>query len=90
MEVTQGKTIDEAWELGMQQGLTKVALNMLREGIDLALIAKLTGLSLANIQNLQTKEIEEESLVQDFLTLNDSSLNKIWMNEEEEEAWKNL
>jgi hypothetical protein len=40
----QSQSLREAWEQGLQQGLTQVALNMLHEGIDLALVVKLTGL----------------------------------------------
>ncbi|MDB9349578.1 hypothetical protein [Nodularia spumigena] len=53
---TQPQILRAAWEQGLQQGLTQVALNMLKEGIDLALVAKLTGLSLARVKNLQTHD----------------------------------
>jgi hypothetical protein len=42
----------------LQQGLTQDALNMLQEGIDLALVAKLTGLSLVRVKNLQANDAE--------------------------------
>lgn len=88
---TQPKTLREAWEQGLQQGITQVALNMLHEGIDLALVSKLTGLSVERIKNLQASEVDNtQMLVQDFLELSESSLNKIWCDPEEDEAWKDL
>ncbi|MDB9374419.1 hypothetical protein [Nodularia sphaerocarpa] len=88
---TQPQILREAWEQGLQQGLTQVALNMLEEGIDLALVAKLTGLSLARIKNLQAHDADNsQALVKDFLELSESSLNKVWLDSEEDEAWKDL
>jgi hypothetical protein len=63
----------EAWEKDLQQGLTQVVLNMLLEGIDLALIAKLTRLPLETVKSLDDSQI----LVKDFLELSESSLNKV-------------
>ena len=88
---TSSKALREAWEQGLQQGLTQVALNMLREGIDLALVAKLTGLSFENVENLQASDsANSQILVKDFLELSESSLNKVWLTPEEDEAWKDL
>ncbi|TVP63595.1 MAG: hypothetical protein EA343_07740 [Nodularia sp. (in: Bacteria)] len=88
---TQPQILRAAWEQGLQQGLTQVALNMLEEGIDLALVAKLTGLSLTRVQKLQTYDADNsQALVKDFLELSESSLNKVWLDLEEDEAWKNL
>ncbi|MEI6442475.1 MAG: hypothetical protein WCO29_04960 [Nostocales cyanobacterium ELA583] len=53
----QSQSLREAWERGLQAGLTQVALNMLQEGIDLSLVAKLTNLPLEKIQNLQVSNI---------------------------------
>ena len=87
----QSQSLREAWEQGLQQGLTQVALNMLREGIDLSLVAKLTDLPLERIQNLQVSDIDDSQiLVKDFLHLSESSLNKVWLEPEEDEAWKDL
>ncbi|MHC5833751.1 MAG: hypothetical protein ACYT04_000000101580, partial [Nostoc sp.] len=73
------------------QGLTQVALNMLHEGIDLAIVAKLTGLQLEKVKNLQANDsVDSQILVKDFLELSESSLKKIWLNPEEDEAWKDL
>lgn len=88
---TQPQILRAAWEQDLQQGLTQVALNMLEEGIDLALVAKLTGLSLARVKNLQTHDADNSQvLVKYFLELSESSVSKIWLDSEEDEAWKNL
>ncbi|MDZ7961761.1 MAG: hypothetical protein RMY34_28445 [Aulosira sp. DedQUE10] len=85
------QSLREAWEQGWQQGLNQVALNMLREGIDLPLVAKLTGLSLETVQNLQVSNVDNSQiLIKDFLELSESSLSKVWLNPEEDEAWKEL
>ncbi len=64
---------------------------MLREDIDLALVAKLTGLPLERVKGLQVSNLDDsQSLVKDFLELSESSLNKVWLDPEEEKAWKDL
>ena len=89
--VIKAATLREAWEEGLQEGLSQVALNMLREKIDLVKVAKLTGLSLEQIQGLQASDLDDsQALVKDFLELSESSLNKIWLDSEEDEAWKDL
>ncbi|MEH1935304.1 MAG: hypothetical protein V7L14_16740 [Nostoc sp.] len=88
---SQSKTLREAWEEGLQQGLTQIALNMVREGIDLALVAKLTGLPLEIVKNLLASNADDSQiLVKDFQKLSESSLNKVWLDPEEDEAWKHL
>ncbi|MEH1911510.1 MAG: hypothetical protein V7L05_02645 [Nostoc sp.] len=88
---SQSKTLREAWEEGLQQGLIQVALNILHEGIDLTLVAKLTGLPLEIVNNLLASNADDSQiLVKDFQELSESSLNKIWLNPEEDEAWKYL
>ena len=85
------QTLQEAWEKGVQQGLTQVAVNMLREGIDLDFIVKLTGLPLEVVKNLQIVDTDDEKiLVKEFLAMSESSLNKVWLDPEEDEAWKDL
>ncbi|BAZ79837.1 MAG: hypothetical protein ACKO9I_01605 [Sphaerospermopsis kisseleviana] len=87
----QVQTLQEAWEKGLQQGLTLVAVNMLREGIDLDFIVKLTGLPLEVVKNLQIVDTDDEKiLVKEFLAMSESSLNKVWLDPEEDEAWKDL
>jgi predicted transposase YdaD len=89
--VIEPATLQKAWEQGLQQGLNQVALNMLQEGIDLAQVAKLTGLSLERVKSLQNTDSDDsQALVKDFLELSESSLNKIWLSPEEDEAWKDL
>ncbi|MDF5719880.1 MAG: hypothetical protein PUP91_05220 [Rhizonema sp. PD37] len=89
--VTRFPKLREAWEQGLQEGLNQVALNMLREGIDLTQVTKLTGLSLEQVKSLQDSDSDNsQALVKDFLELSESSLNKIWLNPEEDEAWKDL
>jgi predicted transposase/invertase (TIGR01784 family) len=41
---------------GEQQGIQKVARNMLREGMGIDLIAKLSGLSIDQVQQLQAEQ----------------------------------
>lgn len=85
------ESLRAAWEQGWQQALTQVAQNMLREGIDLTLVAKLTGLPVEIVQNLRTGEVDDSQiLIKDFLELSESSLSKIWLDPEEDEAWKDL
>jgi hypothetical protein len=87
----ESQSLREAWEEGLQHGLTQVALNMLREGIDLYLVSKLTDLSLERVQTLQVTDVDDsQTLVKDFLQLSESSLNKVWLEAEEDEAWKDL
>jgi hypothetical protein len=81
----QSQSLREAWEEGLQQGLTQVALNMLREGIDLYLVSKLTDLPLEKIQTLQVSDVDDsQTLVKDFLQFSESSLNKVWLEAEED------
>jgi hypothetical protein len=57
----------------------------------LAQVAKFTGLSLERVKSLQdTDSDDSQALVEDFLELSESSLNKIWLSQEEDEAWKDL
>jgi hypothetical protein len=32
----------------------------------------------------------DDSMIRDFMKISESALNKYWLNEEEDEAWKNL
>ncbi len=87
----QPKTLREAWEQGFQQGLTQVPLIIMGEGIDLALVAKITGIPPERVKNLQASDPDDSQiLVKDFLELSESSLNKVWLDPEEDEAWKDL
>ena len=55
--VTQGikQGISRGIEQGITQGIEQVALNMLKQNIDIDIISKSTGLSIANIKKLQIK-----------------------------------
>ncbi len=89
--VIEANTLREAWEKGLQQGLIQVAINMLKEGIDLSLVAKITGLSVDKINSLQINNTDDtQTIVEDFLELSESSLNEVWLTPEEDEAWKEL
>jgi len=51
----------------------------------------ITGLPLVVVKNLQTVDIDDDKiLVKEFLEISESSLNKVWLNPEEDEAWKDL
>ncbi|MEA5618434.1 hypothetical protein VB711_11370 [Cronbergia sp. UHCC 0137] len=64
---------------------------MVHEGIDIGLVLKFTGLPLEKIQNLQLINLDDSQiLVKDFLELSESSLNKVWLEPEEDEAWRDL
>jgi predicted transcriptional regulator len=80
----------EAWERGLQQGIAQIAQNMLREGIDLTQIVRLTGLSTDRLQSLQSEADESQQIVREFMELSESALDEVWLNPEEDEAWKNL
>ncbi len=45
--------MQEGERKGEQKGLEKAALMMLREGVEMAFIAKVTSLSVADIERLQ-------------------------------------
>lgn len=84
-------TPSEAWEQGLQQGIAQVARNMLREGIDFTQIVRLTGLSTDRLQSLQISDSDEsQQIAREFMELSESALNEVWLNPEEDEAWKNL
>jgi hypothetical protein len=79
------------WERGVQQGLSQVVLNMQREGIGLAEISRLTGLSTDQIQDLPILTLDDSpDLLQDFMALSESVLGEVWLNPEEDEAWQIL
>ncbi|MGF1674060.1 MAG: hypothetical protein ACFCUV_10305 [Rivularia sp. (in: cyanobacteria)] len=43
------------------------------------------------VKKVQVTETDDtQNLVEDFLNLSESSLNKIWLEPEEDEAWKEL
>ena len=63
----------------------------MRKNPDLNIVIKFTNLLLKRIQNLHASDVDDsETLVKDFLQLSESSLNKVWIEPEEDEAWKDL
>lgn len=91
--ITQSAMLREVWEQGWQNGLTQVALNMLRAKIDPVQVATLTGLSPDRIDSIhrEATNLENSSqLVQDWQNLSESSLAEVWLNEEEDKAWQDL
>jgi hypothetical protein len=91
--ITQSAMLREVWEQGWQNGLTQVALNMLRAKIDPVQVATLTGLSPDRIDSIhrEATNLENSSqLVRDWQNLSESSLAEVWLNEEEDKAWQDL
>jgi hypothetical protein len=91
--IPQSAILREVWEQGWQNGLTQVAINMLRAKIDPAQVAMLTGLSIDRVNSidLEAASLEDSSqLVRDWQNLSESSLAEIWLNEEEDKAWQDL
>jgi hypothetical protein len=91
--ITQSAMLREVWEQGWQNGLTQVALNMLRAKIDPVQVATLTGLSPDRIDSIhrEATSLENSSqLVRDWQNLSESSLAEVWLNEEEDKAWQDL
>jgi hypothetical protein len=91
--ISQSAILREVWEQGWQNGLTQVALNMLRAKIDPLQVAMLIGLSIDRVNSIQIEAVNQEDssqLVRDWQNLSESSLAEIWLNEEEDKAWQDL
>jgi hypothetical protein len=91
--IAQSAILREVWEQGWQNGLTQVALNMLRAKIDPVQVATLTGLSTDRVNSihLEATNLEDSpQLVRDWQNLSESSLAEVWLNEEEDKAWQDL
>ncbi len=91
--ISQSAILREVWEQGWQNGLTQVAINMLRAKIDPIQVATLTGLSTDRVNSiyLEAANLEDSTqLVRDWQNLSESSLAEIWLNEEEDKAWQDL
>jgi hypothetical protein len=91
--IAQSAILREVWEQGWQNGLTQVALNMLRSKIDPAQVAMLTGLSIDRVNSIDLAAVNLEDspqLVRDWQNLSESSLAEVWLNEEEDKAWQDL
>ena len=91
--IAQSAILREVWEQGWQNGLTQVALNMIRAKIDPAHVATLTGLSPERV-NLICLDVgnpgQSEQLIKDWQNQSESSLAEVWLNEEEDRAWEDL
>jgi hypothetical protein len=91
--IAQSAILREVWEQGWQNGLTQVALNMLRAKIDPVQVATLTGLSPERVNSiyLEASNLEDSAqLVRDWQNLSELSLAEVWLNEEEDKAWQDL
>lgn len=55
LEATQ----HEAFQSGIQEGIEKTAIQMIKEGIEKALVSRITGLSMNAVQNLVASAAEE-------------------------------
>jgi hypothetical protein len=91
--IAQSAILREVWEQGWQNGLTQVAINMLRAKIEPERVANLTGLSIDRVNSIQleTTNLEQSSqLVRDWENISESSLDRVWLNEEEDRAWQDL
>ena len=91
--IAQSAILREVWEQGWQNGLTQVALNMIRAKIDPAQIATLTGLSIERVNSicLDISNSEQSTqLIRDWQNQSESSLAEVWLNDEEDRAWEDL
>ena len=91
--IAQSAILREVWEQGWQNGLTQVALNMIRAKIDLAQVATLTGLSPERVKLICSDVAnpgQSEQLIKDWQNQSESSLAEVWLNEEEDLSWKYL
>jgi hypothetical protein len=91
--ISQSAILREVWEQGWQNGLTQVAINMLRAKIEPAQVAIFTGLSIdrVNLIHLEAANLEDSSqFVRDWQNLSESSLAEIWLSEAEDKAWHDL
>ena len=91
--IAQSAILREVWEQGWQNGLTQVALNMIRAKIDPLQVATLTGLSPEQVNLICldiTNPAQSEQLMKDWQNQSESSLAQVWLNEEEDRAWEDL
>ena len=91
--ISQSAILREVWEQGWQNGLTQVALNMIRAKIDPAQVATLTGLSPERVNSICLEVANPDQSVQlmrDWQTQSESSLAEVLLNDEEDRAWSDL
>ncbi len=91
--IAQSAILREVWEQGWQNGLTQVALNMIRAKIDPVQVATLTGLSIERVNSICLDLVNPEQsaqLMRDWQNQSESSLAEVWLNDEEDRAWEDL
>jgi hypothetical protein len=91
--ISQSAILREVWEQGWQNGLTQVALNMIRAKIDPAQVATLTGLSSERVNSIcldVTNSDQSTRLMRNWQNQSESSLAEVWLNDEEDRAWEDL
>lgn len=55
--IDEGRAIGRAE--GIQEGIQRVAVNLLKEGMSRKMVSKLTGLSVGQLQQLEISETDE-------------------------------
>ncbi|EHC18043.1 hypothetical protein [Fischerella thermalis] len=55
--IDEGRAIGRAE--GIQEGIQRVAVNLLKEGMSREMVSKLTGLSVGQLQQLEISETDE-------------------------------
>jgi hypothetical protein len=91
--IAQSAILREAWEQGWQNGLTQVALNMIRAKIDPDQVATLTGLSIERVNSIYLDIVnpaQSTQLMRDWQNQSESSLAEVWLNDDEDRAWEYL
>ena len=71
----------------------KRVMNRLLAKIDSAKIAVITGLSINQVHSIEPESAnitESSQLARDWQSLSERSLQEVWLNEEEDQAWKDL
>ena len=71
----------------------KRVMNRLLAKIDSAKIAVITGLSINQVHSIEPESAnitESSQLARDWQSLSERSLQEVWLNDEEDQAWKDL
>ncbi|KST69485.1 hypothetical protein [Mastigocoleus testarum] len=59
--VTYQLLVDEGRAEGSQEATHKIAINLLKEGLSIELIAKTTGLMVEEVQQLQSTQVDNQA-----------------------------
>ena len=59
--VTYQLLVDEGRAEGSQEAARKIAVNLLKEGISVELVAKTTGLTVEEVQQLQSNQADKQA-----------------------------